>query len=674
MSTLAQVTVSAANLCDATGTTITSAQIIFQPALANGTAASFKYGGTTGGQVSIRPVIANVVNGVFSLILPDVTQTSPENVGFLVSCVDNVSGTQLLGPGYFYQPGIHPANFDLFSPNLAAQVTMQYGPQGIPGTPGKVTDVALASGVGNLLSLMEGALGLAHVNVLDPTLSKWQIDTVINANETYSTGYSTLAVPPKFATYGASSFVANCQVGRVFFRDSLGVTISHIEPTNPPTAAGTAISIPVGTNQIELWLVYHAGSSGVDAGQPATTAGLSKLAIFLEATLPTGSYPFQVTGMLSQITTISQLTPYFTLIPSFIAQKLGLQHLNVLNTAGGTVGVVELSGSTYDINTSYTGLYTPLPFPTFGAPYLVANFTIGRIVFLASDSVTVIGHIEPNAAAIGVAVAIPVGTFEAVLWLNPGELPQRTGANYLPQYEVFLESTLPTGVYPFALSALRPLIGKVAFAFGDSIFAMYNSGNYNNQTTPKPPQVVCDLLGMTLKVNDAVPGRGVENYFSSYPGGVSNGSFTTSGNSLATDLAGVSYVLCQGGGNDLQASGNYGSYSDTSGTASLAGYIRNFCETILTANPNVKIVFLSPYDTFTAAAGSRPTNNTIGIASLAAQILPDYGGSVIDMRSCGINRYNAATANQGDGIHLTAVGRDTYYAPYAAKQLQNATT
>jgi len=121
--------VSAANLCDATGTKIANATIYFQPCNNNGVKLSFRAGGA-GGQVVDQPVSATVASGVFTVQLADTTLTEPVNVGYLVTCVDNVTGNQLLGAGYIIQPSGSSWSFDSFIPNVGALATLQTGPAG----------------------------------------------------------------------------------------------------------------------------------------------------------------------------------------------------------------------------------------------------------------------------------------------------------------------------------------------------------------------------------------------------------------------------------------------------------------------------------------------------------------------------------------------------------------
>src|SRR5581483_11118604 len=114
-------TISATNLCDSSGNKISNATISFQPCNNDGAPLSFRVNGS--GQVIRRPISTQVASGAFSLDLADTSLTSPVNIGFLVTVIDNVSGNVLLGgidSGYIIQPTGATWSFDAFVPNLPA--------------------------------------------------------------------------------------------------------------------------------------------------------------------------------------------------------------------------------------------------------------------------------------------------------------------------------------------------------------------------------------------------------------------------------------------------------------------------------------------------------------------------------------------------------------------------
>ncbi|MFC6644136.1 SGNH/GDSL hydrolase family protein [Granulicella cerasi] len=119
-------TVSGAHLQDASGTLVTNSTIKFQPVDNNGRPLSFRAGGD-GGQVIAMATTATVTNGTFTTTLADTTLTTPVNVGYRVTVVDNVTGDLLLSHGYeCVQPSGVTWDFDSYAPNLAAQNTVQY--------------------------------------------------------------------------------------------------------------------------------------------------------------------------------------------------------------------------------------------------------------------------------------------------------------------------------------------------------------------------------------------------------------------------------------------------------------------------------------------------------------------------------------------------------------------
>lgn len=150
------VSMTASRVSDATGGLLASGTISFAPVDNNGNPISFKVGGP-GGQVISQPVTTLVTHGAYSLLLADTMLTSPANVCFSVQIVDNVTGYNLLGPGYeCVQPagsglavtGSHAwctaasgsvggaCNWDNYIPQLEDQIVTQAGPTGPMGPPG----------------------------------------------------------------------------------------------------------------------------------------------------------------------------------------------------------------------------------------------------------------------------------------------------------------------------------------------------------------------------------------------------------------------------------------------------------------------------------------------------------------------------------------------------------
>jgi Alpha-L-arabinofuranosidase B, catalytic len=136
------VTVAGSSLSDSSGNPISNATITFAPVLANGNPASYRKG--NGGQVIVRPISATVTNGAFTVSLADTSKTSPVNICYAATVVDNITGDSLLGTGYgCVQPSSsaswcsgNSCNFDNFPPSLPGLALIQTGPAGVAGPQG----------------------------------------------------------------------------------------------------------------------------------------------------------------------------------------------------------------------------------------------------------------------------------------------------------------------------------------------------------------------------------------------------------------------------------------------------------------------------------------------------------------------------------------------------------
>jgi hypothetical protein len=152
---LGYVQISSSNLQNSTGALEANGTITFAPVNAAGVPISYQVNGN--GQAFYTPVSTSIANGAFSLRLADTALTAPANICFSVTAKDNVSGNNLLGPGYTC---VQPAgsgtavtggnawctaasgssggtcNFDFYTPNLASLVVVQTGPTGATGAAG----------------------------------------------------------------------------------------------------------------------------------------------------------------------------------------------------------------------------------------------------------------------------------------------------------------------------------------------------------------------------------------------------------------------------------------------------------------------------------------------------------------------------------------------------------
>jgi hypothetical protein len=174
------VTVSATKLG---GLTPITGTISWQPTTNTGQPASFQV--PSGGQQVTTPITAYVTAGVFTLTLPDVSLTSPQNICYSVTAT--VKGKSVLGLGYscvqphgtatgesdWCQAGV--CNFDNYVPNLPAIPTLYQAPDvitalntlvaqliagGTPPSPQKLTDAASVTMATGGAALSEATLQL----------------------------------------------------------------------------------------------------------------------------------------------------------------------------------------------------------------------------------------------------------------------------------------------------------------------------------------------------------------------------------------------------------------------------------------------------------------------------------------------------------------------------------
>jgi hypothetical protein len=224
---LGYVLVSGSTLVDSTGTPVANATISFAPVSSTGAPISYRINGH--GQSIQSPVTALVTSGAFSIQVADTALTSPVNVCFNVTVIDNVSGNSILGPGYgCVQPagsGVAvtgtqawctasggstggACNFDTFTPNLSALILSQAFPTAalgigtvVTGTPGSSAAASISGSAPNQslnLTLPAGTNGTNGLNGLPgPPITfrgPWSSTT------SYATGDG--------VQYGGSSFSA----------------------------------------------------------------------------------------------------------------------------------------------------------------------------------------------------------------------------------------------------------------------------------------------------------------------------------------------------------------------------------------------------------------------------------------------------------------------------------
>jgi hypothetical protein len=277
--------VSGSQLTDSANNPVSNATITFTPVLTNGQPASYRKGGT-GGQAIVTPITTNVVDGTFSVVLPDTSMTNPSNLCFAVTATDNVTGNSLIGQGYgcvqptanAYWCSSNTCNFDVYNPALLAQSQIQSGPAGKQGNAGPVGPtgtITTASGVIN-----------ANVN-------NWQNPLMqgIGSNALTSTATVTGTSGSGSITLSAGSDFANTQ----------GVMIAHAGAACGSVKGGSCASAPtpgvgiwgtVGstTYNYRLACIDGLGGYGPAGTSGSTTQGAATLTGTTTGTVLSGNY------------------------------------------------------------------------------------------------------------------------------------------------------------------------------------------------------------------------------------------------------------------------------------------------------------------------------------------------------------------------------------------------
>src|SRR5579875_4150363 len=121
------ITVTGSNIQNSSGVSLSAGTIAFAPVDSNGAPVSFRAGDSTHGQVTQVPVSTPVVNGGFSILLPDVYLTNPQNVAFAVT-VSDAQGNPILG-----NPQFGPTGYGFFQPSSDTTAPSSGNPRGGPG-------------------------------------------------------------------------------------------------------------------------------------------------------------------------------------------------------------------------------------------------------------------------------------------------------------------------------------------------------------------------------------------------------------------------------------------------------------------------------------------------------------------------------------------------------------
>ena len=123
-------------------------------------------------------------------------------------------------------------------------------------------------------------------------------------------------------------------------------------------------------------------------------------------------------------------------------------------------------------------------------------------------------------------------------------------------------------------------------------------------------------------------------------------------------------MICELGTNDY--SETLGSPGDATTAGTVYGNIRAFIEGVLTANPGMRLIMVTPYN-----SQARTGSATLGVVAALQNVAANYGVPVLDMYHLGgFNQFNWATMLQSDGLHPTPLGGAQLLGPAIAEFLK----
>jgi len=243
--TTGYMTVSSTAITDSTGTLITNATISFSPTV-SGIPTGYQINGA--GQSVKATVQTQIVSGAFSIQLADVSLTKPKYICYAVTVVDNISGQVLQDFGYScMQPASDgtqstwctttTCNFDKYTPNLAAQVSVQTGPQGAPG--GSLSYPGVSSDGVNGLNIV-GTLNIGPSTLVSifphaAPVSNWTLDTY-----SPTTALTSLGGVAKSAFTGLATGLVKNTTGTGALSIAVGGTDYQVPITLTTTGSGAA--------------------------------------------------------------------------------------------------------------------------------------------------------------------------------------------------------------------------------------------------------------------------------------------------------------------------------------------------------------------------------------------------------------------------------------------------
>lgn len=214
--------ISSSHLTDFSGSAINNATITWAPTNNAGQPISAHIGSSGGGQGITSALTVNVASGAFSVTVADTVLTSPANVCYNVTVIDNSTGNILLNypcvqPGSTGQTSwctTTTCNFDAYTPPIPANTTIATGPQGPQGPAGPNCSVGSPTGWCDLTNAVE-------------------VGTTLNFN------IASLAQLNTAITACSSSFCAFHIAGTVSFTTSLSIPALSVVSFEGGQFAGT---------------------------------------------------------------------------------------------------------------------------------------------------------------------------------------------------------------------------------------------------------------------------------------------------------------------------------------------------------------------------------------------------------------------------------------------------
>jgi len=706
-------TVSASNLKDATGAKITNATILFQPVDNNGRPISFRSGGSAG-QTIVSPVSAAVMDGAFSVVLADTTLTTPTNIGYAVTVIDNVTGESRLGRGYeCIQPSTSTWSFDNYVPNLAAQVSVivgGQGPAGPPLTPKGVYNGATSYSMGDVV-VKDGSSYISLIN-----------ESAGNDPASSSTAWMLLAAKGSLDTAGVANmgqYVSSSMPKQRNLLDASRCTSDFgIHPQDGTLIALTGATatdfIPcAGVSNIYLTVASNSGWNSdyghafYDANRTYLSGGTAAVAGSLS--VPTGAAYFRQSLASASLNTAqvvrgsSAPTSYSKFgydSPDQVDAKISTA-IAALPSSTSVTQVRQMIGETqppipnlFDVNRAVPGAIHPQDGTVVPFANLVASDFI-RIYSGETYTTNVnCDYLNPDYgyAYYDANKAYVSGGRQAA-----GTFTVPAGVSFYRQYirttdlsfaMIVRGSTLPATPIGFGADDPMTVATKTAAAIaaaqtsakkfgviGDSISAVF---------APYWQTKLAALAKITHGFNDARAGRGttdmLENFGSSTTGtysgtpvgGIDPANWQmgmSSGQTLAQALAPIDVLFIFSGTNDggFYTGSNVGTPGDAAARtgSTFCAAVAWLIETIQTAKPLLRIVWITPYqyDPGNGHGGAGSVAGNLALVDAIVGTCALKGVPVVDMfRTSGINSKNWAAALR-DGLHPSDNGFDAFVIP-----------